>query len=313
MNLVDSAVQFWNHNKTEILLGLGVGGVIAGVGLACYETTKIDPIIEDHKEKMTQIHMAADTGIKIDPQTKESIIYTEKDARMDTTKTYAKTGWELTKLYLPSGVVISCSLACILGSHKILSKRNFGLTAAYTGLSQSFDEYRKNIIAKYGEEADLEARYSIKTKKKKDKDGNIEVSYSLPDDAKCSHHSRFFESGSNYWSNNKQMNLNTLFSAEQNLNRKLKTRKSHTVALNEIYAALDLEPSEDGWVLGYTYHPGVDPLDENGLPQKIKFVYWEFDDLKNKNVKKSIAGELAGVPSPEPVMLLDFVNLCSIV
>ena len=110
------------------------------------------------------------------------------------------------------------------------------------------------------------------------------------------------------------MNLVNLIQAQQTLNRKLKTRRSHVVTLNEVYDALDLDPSDDGQVLGYRYYPGNDELDENGLPEVIKFAYWVFDDSKKKNVKKTIeeAIEENGCGS-EPVMLIDFPGLVQII
>ena len=320
MNLIDSVVQFTKKHSPDILVGLGIGGVVTGTILACKATRKIDPIIEEHKAQMNAVHMAADMEV-----TGNGEPYTEKDKRADTAKTYAKTGLKLAKLYLPAGAVMSASVGCILGSHKILNKRNIGLTAAYTGLAQTFAEYRKNIVEKFGQDADTEARYSIKAKTKKDKDGNEETTYEKPADyaLRASDHSRFFREktspddmyGSRFWDASKTLRLSTLYSTKTNLNRKLLTRKSHTLSLNEVYDAYDLAPSADGNILGYIYRPGIDPVDENGIPMTIDPVIFCFDMRKNKQTKKTIDEAIDNSTAiiDEEETLIDFPNLVSIV
>lgn len=322
MKILDCAVKLWNDNKTEILLGFGIGGVLSGVGLACYETTKINPIIEEHKEKLEAIYSTEITEETAD----ESSKYTVNDRRKDITLTYVKTGLDLAKLYLPSGLVITGSIVCILASHRIMSERNAGLTAAYTGISETFAAYRQNIIDKYGQEADIEARYSIKAKKKKGKDGEEDtVIYEKPDDYELrgSDHSRFFKEkvseddifGSRYWNPSKTLRLSTLHSTNVNLNRKLLNRKSHTISLNEVYDALDLAPSKDGNVLGYVYRPGIDPLDENGLPMVVDLTIICFSQRTNKPTKTTVSEALNddALSLDRDETLIDFPNLVPIV
>ena len=319
MTFVENVVQFTKKHTPDILVGLGVTGIFAGTVMACKATRKIDPIIEEHKKTMDAVHMAADMQV-----TASGEPYDEKDKRKDTALTYAKTGLKLGKLYGPSMLVMGGSVGCILGSHKILNKRNLGLTAAYSGLAQTFEEYRRNIVERYGEEADTEARYSIKAKKKKGKDGE-EVIYEKPEDYKlrASDHSRFFREktseddiyGSRYWDASKTLRLSTLYSTKTNLNRKLLNRKSHTVSLNEVYDAYDLAPSEDGNALGYRYWPGIDPLDDNGIPMIIDPVIFCFDMKKNKQTKKTIDEAIDDSTAliDEEETLIDFPNLVTIV
>ena len=48
MNIIDNTVVFVKKHSPEILVWMGIGGVITGTVMACKETTKIDQIIEDH-------------------------------------------------------------------------------------------------------------------------------------------------------------------------------------------------------------------------------------------------------------------------
>lgn len=308
MKVLDNVVQTLKKHSPEILVGAGVIGVITGTIMACKETRKIDPILEEHKDTINDIHMASDTGILVDKETSNGVPYTEKDRRRDLAMCYGKTALELTKVYWPSALVITGSIGCILTSHTILSKRNIGLTAAYAGLSQVFEEYRKNIIDKYGEEADAEAKYSIKAKKNK----NGEVTYEMTDKTEEVDHSRFFDAESRFWDNNVNLNLQMLKSQEYKLNRKLKYRRSHMITLNEVYDAIDVRPSDDGQVLGYIYRPGIDPVDEHGVPEVIKIAIYSLNRKNNKSTLKTIE-ETRHEERDEPVMLLDFPNLVQIV
>lgn len=311
MNLIDDLVKQLRRHAPEILTSVGTVGVIGGVILACKETRKIDPIIEDHKKTMNDIHEAVEKGAVVDEETSETAEYTEKDKRRDVTMAYLSTGKKLFKLYLPSTLVLGGSLGCIIGSNRILNKRNSGLAAAYTGVAAAYEEYRKHIIEKFGEDADVEAKYEVKAKKTKDKKGEESTKYKSDTEIKEKDHSRFFDCESIYWDKSMNVNLMTLHSAEVQLNRRLKKRRSHTVALNEVYDALDLKPSNDGQVLGYTYRPGIDSLDANGVPQVIKFGAYILEN--NKRVLKSVDALIDEGLAQDSVMLLEFPNLTTIV
>ena len=239
MNVIDVAVQTIKKHTPEILMGVGIVGIGVGTVMACKEARKMDPILNEHKDQMEQIHMAADMEVVVDEETGQSAPYTEKDKRRDTFLAYGKTAIKMAELFAPSVGVISLSLGCVVSSHVILRRHNLALTAAYGGISTTFNNYRKNIREKFGEAADAEAMYSIKAKKVKGKDGEEEtIEYSKTPDTEENDHSRFFDAESRCWDKNVNLNLMTLHSAEAGLNRKLKARRSHTVTLNEIYDVL---------------------------------------------------------------------------
>lgn len=308
MNVMTSLFQSIKKHGPEILVWVGVTGIVTGTVLACKETRKIEPILEEHKDTLNDIHMATDTGILVDKETSNGVPYTDKDKRRDLAMCYGKTAVELGKVYWPSFLIISGSIGCILKSHSILNKRNLGLTVAYAGLSQVFDEYRKNIIDKFGEEADVEARYAVKAKKNK----KGEVTYEMTEDTSENDHSRFFDAESRLWDGNVNLNLSALKAQEQKLNRILKYRRSHMVTLNEVYDAVDVRPSKDGQILGYIYRPGIDPVDENGFPEIIKIAIYSLNRKNNKSALKTI-DEIKQEDRGEPVMLLDFPNLVQLV
>lgn len=304
--IIDNLFQIIRKHSPEILVGLGVTGVVAGTVMACKETTELQPIIDEHHDQIEEIHKASANGVVVDQETKQTAEYTEKDTRRDLTRAYFRTGGKLVKLYWPSVLLISGSIGCILGSHDILSKRNTGLMAAYAGLSETFNNYRKNIVEKFGETADTEARYPVKAKKVKGKNGEEDsVEYSKVDRLMSdSDHSRFFDAESIYWDKHVNRNLIVLQQTQTNLNRKLKLRRSHMITLNEVYDALDLKPSKDGQILGYKYRPD-DPLDENGNPMTIQLIFYVLSS-KGQKTTKTVSDAIVDGDVTEPVMLLDF-------
>ena len=61
-----------------------------------------------------------------------------EDGKKDLVIIYAKTGFELAKLYAPSVLLGVASITSILASNNILRKRNVALTAAYATLDKCF-------------------------------------------------------------------------------------------------------------------------------------------------------------------------------
>lgn len=306
--IINNMFRLIKKHSPEILLTLGVGGVVTGTIMACKETKELDPILKEHEEKMNDIHESADKGFVSDENNMQ-VEYTEKDVRRDTTKVYACTAYKLGKLYFPSACIIGASIGCFIGSNGILTRRNVGLTAAYAGLSETFNNYRRNIVDKFGEVADAEARYNIKAKKVKGKNGEEDhYQYTQTRALPETDHSRFFDAESKFWDKNINMDLVFLQSTQTNLNRKLLLRGSNIIPLNEVYDAIGIKrPAKDGQIMGYRYRDG-DELDENGIPTKIKILIYVLE----KNGKRSLKTVNEAIEEycvDEPVMLLDFPNL----
>lgn len=309
--IVDDLVSIVKKHAPEILIAIGTAGIIGGTVAACKETREVDDILEDHKDQMDLIHESTEKGYIVDENTKEEVEYTDKDARKDTTMVYLKTGFKLFKLYLPSGLLISGSIGCIIGSHSIMAKRNAGLSAAYVGLSEAFNNYRKNIIEKYGDVADTEARFNVKANKPKGKKNDDRpIEYESEEEIEEHDFSRFFDADSKYWDRNVNMDLITIYSAQTALNKRLKERRSHEITFNEIAAELDLRPDyEKGRVMGIKFRPGVDKdkLDENGIPQILKIMVYVLRD--GKKILKPVDEARMDGDNLDPVMLLDFQGL----
>lgn len=299
MNFIDNCVQTIKKHSPEILVGLGITGVVVGTVIACKETKKIDPIIEEHKTQMDSVHKCALEGSVVNTQTNEVVEYTEKDKNRDTFLVYTKTGFKLVKLYLPATLIIGGSIACILGSHKIMTERNNNLAGAYVSISTAFNEYRKKVAEKYGEQVDAELRYGIKAKKKKNKDDETE--YEMPENPEdilnTAERARFIRqkitrddpNGSRTYDASKTLRLSNINQNKISVNRYLKERKGHTISLNEVCAIYDVLPFEDGYDWGYKYDPNMDPVDGNGMPMIFDPDIFCFDKRKNTREQKTVS------------------------
>ena len=256
------------------MLGVGIGGVVGGTVLACKATRKLDPIIEDHNKTVEEIHEK----------------HEETESR-DLAKAYIKTGVELTKLYLPSGLVLIGSVGCIVGSHTILSRRNVALGAAYAALDSGFKEYRKNIIEKYGETADIEAKYSVKAKKSKDEEGNPTVHYELTEKTRRdpSVYAKIFDETNPYWDDSAEYNKMFLLKQQDYCNEQLKA--NGRLFLNDVYKVLGFTETKAGQVVGWIYDEN-DPVGDN---------YIDFGIYDVKNSQKC-----AFVNGFEKSIILDF-------
>lgn len=236
----------------EILVITGITGTIVSAVMACKATTKANSVIESHKEKMSEIHQAAEYA-SLDE-------YSEKDIKRDTALVYTQTAIEFIKLYGPSVALEALSITSILASTNILKKRNVALAAAYATIDSSFKDYRKRVIDRFGKEIDRELKYDIKTKEVEktviDKNGKektvketIEVIDGDP--SKYSEFARFFDDGCAGWEKDAEHNLYFLNQQQNWANEKLKTKGY--LFLNEVYEMLGIPVTKAGQCVGWIY------------------------------------------------------------
>lgn len=229
----------------EILMGVGVIGIVAGTVLACRATLKVESVIEEAQEKIEKIKYASEN---VDKEK-----YSDQDYKKDMAITYVQTGVKFVKLYGPAILLGVASISCILGSNYIMRKRNLALMAAYKAIEGSFKDYRRRVVEEFGEDKDRELKYGVR----KETFTNIED----PEDTKTvtsldpnqySSYARFFDEASPNWSKTPEYNMIFLKCQQNYANDMLKAR-GH-VFLNEVYDALGIPRSQAGaivgWVLG---------------------------------------------------------------
>ena len=114
-SLIKAGFKVKKHSP-EILVVVGVAGVVTSTVMACKATTKAGDILEEHKNQMNAI----DQVVKMDRDD-----YTEEDHKKDTTIVYTQTAIKFVKLYSPSIMIGVLSLGCIIYSHNILYHYNY--------------------------------------------------------------------------------------------------------------------------------------------------------------------------------------------
>lgn len=306
--LTRAANRAWLKTKKHSPELLLIGGIVTGgaaIFAACRATTKIDTVLATTKASVDQIHECAEAGeIAVQKgDAIETVKYTEDDSKKDLFIVYCKAGWGFAKLYAPAIGLSALSLTCILTSHGIVRQRNAALVAAYTAVDNSFKDYRKRLVDRFGEELDHELKYNIKAKTVEEtvvqEDGTetvVKREINLIDDPNLpSTYARYFDHLCTGYQDtgdkiiDREYNLKFLKDQQRYATERLKA-VGH-LFLNEVYDMLGIPRSSAGAVVGWVY-------DKEG---KIgdNFVDFGIYDPYSANARDFVNGR-------EDVILLDF-------
>ena len=240
-------------HSPEILVTVGVVGIVTSTVMACKATTKVSEIVNETKETIDTIHEVLETE-KENPEG----VYTQEDANKDLAIVYTQAGVKFAKLYGPAVLVGVASIACMIGSNRILRKRNVALAAAFATVDKSFKEYRGRLIERFGEDMDRELRFNIKAKEIEetvvDENGNETVvtkTVQVTDPNAYSMYSVVFCEGSTGWTKNPELNKLFLIQQQNHANDRLKL--NHIVTLNEVYEMLGVPKTAYGQIAGWVY------------------------------------------------------------
>lgn len=220
----------------ELLLGVGIVGLVGSTVLACRATLKVDEVLNESKSKLDLA------------KTLQHDDYSETDRSRDISLVYFQSGVKIVRLYAPAIIVGGLSIYALTSSHRILTRRNVALTAAYGALEKGFNEYRARVVDKYGEDEDRNFRYGTQEVEIVDEKGKKKtVTRVSPDEPSI--YARFFDPVSPSWQKEPEYNLYFLRCQQNYANDLLKSR-GH-VFLNEVYDMLGLERSKAGAVVGW--------------------------------------------------------------
>lgn len=276
-------------HSPEILLGVGVVGVVATTVTACKATMKLNDILDECAETREKIKEVAEN-----PNYEDQ--YTEEDAQKDLTINYVQTGVKIVKLYAPSVALGVFSVGCLLGSHNVMQKRNAALSAAYLTVDKSFKEYKQRVIDRVGEEVEKEIRYGIKAEEiettVQNEDGTettVTETVKTMDPTLYSDYARFFDEASPYWQKDPEYNMVFLKAQQQYANDLL--RAKGRLFLNDVYEMLGIDKTKAGQIVGWVYD------EEN--PNGDNFVDFGIYDMSKERVRAFVNGYEANI-------LLDF-------
>lgn len=271
-------------HSPEILIVTGIVGTVVSAVMACKATLSVPEIVEEHKDALNEVH-----------ENPENLPV--EQVRKETAMVFVRTGAKFVKVYAPSVILGSLSIASILASNDILRKRNVALGAAYATLNQSFNEYRNRVIERFGDKVDKELKYGLQSKKvevtevdpetgkEKKKKETIEISSGVP----ASPYAKFFDESSRCWEKDAELNLMFLRREQVYWNDKLRARGY--VFLNEVYERLDIPTTRAGQCVGWIYNPD--------RPNGDNYIDFGMYDITREPTREFVNGL-------ERVILLDF-------
>lgn len=249
-------------NSPTILFAAGIVGVVGTVVLASKATLRVEEILMDHAVTLEKIN------------TVETADYDEDDRRQDKIVLYIQTATRMTKLYAPAVGVGMLAVACLTGSHHILTQRNAGLMAAYTALDKGFRAYRERVVADVGEAKDREYRHgSEKVTVGENKNGKPVVVDRVAGEPSI-YAKLWGRDYSTSWEPNSDYNMVFLRSQQNYFNDLLQAR-GH-VYLNEVYAGLGLPHTKEGAVVGWIKGQNDDYIDFGIFNRQMQPEHFDF-------------------------------------
>lgn len=251
--------QLAKHSP-EILVGVGLVGVVASTVLACRATLKAPAAVEEAKKKFSDIEEARNLDE-----------YTEDDRRKDLVVASVQTAVEFAKLYGIPTIMMGASLFAICKGHGITVKRNEGLTSALTAVSAGYAAYRHRIRDIYGDETEKDIFYGRVTEEVEtevtDEKGKTKIvkskvsSVTIPNEHSA--YARFFDDASPQWQCSPELNLTFLRCQQNYANDKLRINKH--LFLNEVYDMLGIPRTSAGQVVGWAITPDGDNYVDFGI------------------------------------------------
>ena len=214
MNLLKTITDGVSKNSPMILVSLAAGGVIGTTVMAVKATPKAVQIIDEAK-KLADEH---------------SISLAKRD--------YVKMCW---KVYLPTAIMGAATIACMVGSHNIQTRRTAAVATLYSIAEASLDAYQEKVTETLGATKEQKIRDEI-SQDRLDSDPvhDNQIIITGKGDALCydSLSGRYFKS-----------DAEKIRQAVNELNRRMMTEM--TIELNDLYWAIGLEAvklgSEVGW------------------------------------------------------------------
>lgn len=224
--------RFVARYSPEILVGVGIVGMLATTVMAVNATPKALRLIDDAKEKKG-----------------------EELTKLETVKAAAV-------VYIPPIITAIASTACIIGASKVNHKRNAALATAYAISEAALTEYKDKVIETIGEKKELEIQDAIdKDRMERNPVSQSEVFITEKGNTLC-----FDVTSGRYF----RSDIDKIKSAIHELNFQM--MDDMWVSLNDFYSAIGLRETSIGDELGWSISNGpIKPrfssqLSDDGTP-----------------------------------------------
>lgn len=247
---VGEAVLKGQKNSPTILFVAGVVGVGATVVTACRATLRLEEVLEETQRDLDDV-TKLQNGEHPEFVNGRPDTYTDADVKHDTTLIYTKGVVKIVKLYAPSVALGVISIACLTQSHRILTRRNAALTAAYTVIERSFNDYRNRVREELGEQKDEEFYYGVSTDKVVERTESGQKTKTSKSAAGPSRYGRIFDETNKCWQPTPSWNRSFLEAQQENAT--LRLRERGWLTLNDVLKSLGFEETREGMVVGWVY------------------------------------------------------------
>lgn len=212
-------------HQPEILTGIGIAGMITTTVMAVKATPRALDIMAEvkkiHDEDIDRKAFAKDVLTKVAPA------------------------------YIPTVIIGSLSIACLIGASSVNLRRNAALATAYTLSESALKDYRSKVIETLGEKKDQAVRDAVaKDKIEDDPVSKKEIIITGGGDTLCYDLmcKRYFKS-----------NIEKLKKVENELNRRM--RSENYISLNEFYNEVGLDDVGIGYEFGWNIDRGYIELE----------------------------------------------------
>lgn len=237
-SLIKSAKLFLSKRSPEILVGIGIAGMITTTVLAVRATPKALKLIEEEKKE-------------------EQI---EKLTPIET----IKVAW---KPYIPAVVTGVSSIGCLIGASSVSARRNAALYSAYKLSETALSEYKEKVVENFGEKKEKVIRDKVAEKRVSENpvtESNLIITdkgHTLCYDPLSG---RYFKS-----------DIELIRKAVNNLNEQMINDIFGYVSLNDFYDEIKLGHTDTGDDLGWNISKGQIKIDfssqiaSNGEPSIV--------------------------------------------
>lgn len=237
------------RNSPTILTGLGVGGLITTAVMAGKATLKAEQILKQREAEELEIN---------------------PDFCCFSKRNIIKETW---KCYIPTVLMGSATIACMIGANKINLRRNAVLASVYSIAETTLKEYQSKVIETIGEEKEKKIQNSIA----QDKINNTKPNTLI---IKGDGQHLFLDLTSQRYF---RSSVDKVEHAINEINARL--IDDTWLCLNEVYGYLDLEPTDLGWEVGWD-------INRDGL------VRYTLDTCMAHNNEPCITFKFDKLPSP---------------
>lgn len=205
---------FVSKHEPEILMSMGIGGMIFSLAWGIKASFKAARAIDKYKETYGKDKLIAKETIKLT--------------------------W---KLYLPTVLSVAASIPCVIMSNKVSNKRYAAIATAYTISEAALQEYKDKTKEIIGEKKTKQIEESIS-------DDRVTKTYSGGNQVILTGNgdSLFYEPLSGRYF---KSNWNDILKAANELNSEAITNMSGQTTLNDWFQKIGLETTEIGETLGW--------------------------------------------------------------